>query len=294
MTYTIENEKFSVSIDSKGAELCSMRSKKTGIEYVWQADPHVWARHAPVLFPIVGRLKDKLYTVGGKEYHITQHGFGRDLEFACTEQTDTTLAFTLTPNEYTKPMYPFDFAFTVRYVLEGNTLQKQHITANHGDTEMYYEVGGHDAYNVALEPDETMEDYYVDFGSGDAIYPLINDESLMITKDKRTVPLENGKLFLSSELFKLDALILDDCAQREVSIRSKKSNHVISMKFADFPYLGIWSKYTGSDTNYVCIEPWSTLPDANYLDHALENKVGVRKLTPKSSETLVFETTIEE
>ena len=97
MTYTIENEKFSVSIDSKGAELCSMRSKKTGIEYVWQADPHVWARHAPVLFPIVGRLKDKTYTVGGKEYHITQHGFGRDLEFACTEQTDTTLAFTLMP-----------------------------------------------------------------------------------------------------------------------------------------------------------------------------------------------------
>ena len=116
----------------------------------------------------------------------------------------------------------------------------------------------------------------------------------MITKDKRTVPLQDGKLFLSSGLFELDALILDDCVRREVSIRSKKSNHVISMKFTDFPYLGIWSKYTGSDTNYVCIEPWSTLPDANYLDHALENKVGVRKLAPKSSETLTFETTIEE
>ena len=294
MTYTIENEKFSVTIDSKGAELSSMRSKQTGIEYVWQAEPSIWARHAPVLFPIIGRLKDKTYSVGGKSYQITQHGFGRDLEFACTEQTDTSIALTLTPNAYTKPMYPFDFAFTVRYTLEGNTLRKQHITTNRGDTDMYYVVGGHDAYNVALEPNETMEDYYVDFGSGDAIYPLINDDALMITKDKRTVPMEDGKLFLSSELFQLDALILDDWKNRTVSIRSKKSKHVISMEFADFPYLGIWSKYTGKDTNYVCIEPWSTLPDANYLDHALKNKIGVRKLAPNSSETLTFTTTIEE
>lgn len=294
MTYTIENEKFSVTIDSKGAELSSMRSKQTGIEYVWQAEPSIWARHAPVLFPIIGRLKDKTYSVGGKSYQITQHGFGRDLEFVCTEQSDTSIALTLTPNAYTKPMYPFDFAFTVRYTLEENTLRKQHITTNRGDTDMYYEVGGHDAYNVALEPNETMEDYYVDFGSGDAIYPLINDDALMITKDKRTVPLEDGKLFLSGELFKLDALILDDCKNRTVSIRSKKSKYVISMEFADFPYLGIWSKYTGKDTNYVCIEPWSTLPDASYLDHALENKIGVRKLAPNSSEMLTFTTTIEE
>ncbi len=294
MTYTIENEKFSVSIDSRGAELCSMRSKQTGIEYVWQAEPSIWARHAPVLFPIIGRLKDKTYSVGGKSYQITQHGFGRDLEFACAEQTDTSIALMLTPNEYTRSMYPFDFAFTVRYTLEGNTLKKQHITTNCGDTDMYYEVGGHDAYNVALEPNETMEDYYVDFGSGDAIYPLINDDALMITKDKRTVPLKDGKLFLSGELFKLDALILDDCQPRTVSIRSKKSKHVICMKFENFPYLGIWSKYTGANTNYVCIEPWSTLPDANYLDHALENKIGVRRLAPKSNEILTFTTTVEE
>ncbi len=71
MTYTIENEKFSVTIDSKGAELCSMRSKQTGTEYVWQAEPSIWARHAPVLFPIIGRLKDKTYSVGGKNYQIT-------------------------------------------------------------------------------------------------------------------------------------------------------------------------------------------------------------------------------
>lgn len=294
MQYTIENELFTVVIDSKGAELSSMRSKSSGTEYVWQADPSIWARHAPILFPFVGRLKDKTYTVGGTEYTITQHGFGRDLEFVCTAQTDTSIDFTLTPNDYTRPMYPFDFVLTVRYTLDGNTLKKEHITTNNGDTDMYYEVGGHDAYNVALEPEEKMADYYVDFGEGDAVYPLINDDTLMITKEKRTVPLQDGRLYLTSELFVLDALILDDVKTRSVSVKSDTSAHCIRMDFEDFPYLGIWSKYTGTDTNYVCIEPWSTLPDAAYLDHALENKVGVRCLKPGATETLAFSTTITE
>lgn len=294
MRYTIENDVFAVQIDSKGAELCSMKSKASGIEFVWQGNPSIWARHAPILFPIIGRLKDKIYTVSGEEFTITQHGFGRDLEFACTAQGKTSIDFTLTPNEYTKPMYPFDFALTVRYTLEGSTLCKQHITTNNGGTEMYYEVGGHDAYNVALNPDEIMSDYYIDFGGGDAIHPLINNETLMITKEKRPVLLEKGKLYLTSELFALDALILDEVPIRSVCVRSDKSNYCIRMDFEDFPYLGIWSKYTGWETNYVCIEPWSTLPDAAYLDHALENKVGIRCLQPGASETLTFSTTITE
>lgn len=294
MQYTIENGQFTVTFDSKGAELCSMKSKASGTEYVWQADPSVWARHAPILFPIVGRLKDKTYTVGGTAYAITQHGFGRDLEFSCTAQSETSIDFTLTPNAYTRPMYPFDFSLTVRYTLDGNTLVKQHITTNNGDTDMYYEIGGHDAYNVALEDGETMADYYVDFGSGEAIHPLVNDDALMITKEKREVPLKDGRLYLTDGLFALDALILDDVPVRSVCVRSDKSAHCVRMDFADFPYLGIWSKYTGQDTNYVCIEPWSTLPDASYLDHALEHKVGVRRLAPGAAETLTFSTTITE
>ena len=294
MQYTIQNEVFTVVIDSKGAELSSMKSKASGTEYVWQADPEIWARHAPILFPIVGRLKDKTYTVGGTEYTITQHGFGRDLEFACTAQTETSIDFTLLPIDYTRAMYPFDFALTVRYTLDGATLKKEHITKNNGDTDMYYEVGGHDAYNVALEDGETMTDYYVDFGSGDAVHPLVNNEALMITKAKRDVPLNDGKLYLTDELFALDALILDDVQTRSVCVKSDKSAHCIRMDFEDFPYLGIWSKYTGKPTNYVCIELWSTLPDAEYLDHALENKIGVRCLKPGESETLTFSTTITE
>ena len=293
MQYTIENEAFAVVIDSKGAELCSMKSKTSGIEYIWQADPAVWARHAPILFPIIGRLKEKTYSVGGTSYTITQHGFGRDSEFTCTKQTADSIDLTLLPNDYTKGMYPFAFALTVRYTLDGNKLIKEHITTNQGQEDLYYEVGGHDAYNVALEPGECMADYYVDFGDRAAIEPIVNDESLMLTKEKRSIPLTDGRLYLTSELFALDALILDD-APSHVTIQSNKSAHSIRMDYPDFPYLGIWSKYTGSDTNYVCIEPWSTLPDAAYLDHALEHKIGVRCLKAGETETLTFATTITE
>ena len=120
----LENERFRVEISEMGAELTSFKSKTTGTEYVWQADPAIWKRHAPILFPIVGRLKDKTYTVGGKAYEITQHGFGRDLEWQVVREGDTCVAFRLEPSELTKKMYPWDFVCPVRDTLDGASLQK--------------------------------------------------------------------------------------------------------------------------------------------------------------------------
>ena len=118
----LENESFRVEINPFGAELSSFRSKKTGTEYVWGGDPAAWKRHAPVLFPIVGRLKDKTYTVGGASFEITQHGFGRDLEWEPKQVSGTCAEFTLTQSEYTKRMYPWDFTCTLRFTLDGGSL----------------------------------------------------------------------------------------------------------------------------------------------------------------------------
>ena len=110
----LENELFRVEINPFGAEQSSFKSKKTGTEYVWQADPAIWKRHAPILFPIVGRLKDKTYTVGGTAYEITQHGFGRDLEWQVGAAGENYVEFVLEANDFTKKMYPWDFVCTVR------------------------------------------------------------------------------------------------------------------------------------------------------------------------------------
>lgn len=293
MKYTIHNAVLTAEIDSHGAELCSLRSNLTGTEYIWQADPEIWARHAPLLFPIIGRLKDKQYTVGGQTYDITQHGFARDSEFVCIEQNENSIALSLVISEQAERMYPFPIALTIRYTLDGNRLKKEHITTNKGAEPLYYEIGGHDAFNVALDAGETMQDYYVDFGDRAELYPFVNDENLMLTKDKRTVPLKDGRLYLDPEVFALDAFIMDDISPRHLTIRSDKSSHTIRMDFEDFPYVALWTKYTGKATNYVCIEPWTTLPDCAYLDKALENKIGVRRLNAGETEIVTTLTTIE-
>lgn len=291
----LENEEFTVAVNEFGAELSSFKSKKDGTEYVWQADPAVWKRHAPILFPIVGRLKDKKYTAAGKEYGITQHGFGRDLEWTPRRVSGTCVEFTLTQNDYTKEMYPWDFTCTVRYTLDGASLKKEHITVNDSDTDMYYEVGGHDAYAICLCAGEQITDYYVEFEGTDALHPVITDENVFLSQEHGTVPLDNGRLFLTRETFKDDAMILDTLPVRRAVIGCTKNSKRVTMDFADLPYFALWSKYMpDADVPYVCLEPWSTLPDGGYLDYAIENKVGVRVLGPGQSETLAFTTTITE
>ena len=290
----LENEMFRVEINELGAELSSFRSKTTGTEYVWQADPAVWKRHAPILFPIVGRLKDKTYTVGGKAYEITKHGFGRDLEWQVGREGDTCVAFRLEPSEFTKKMYPWDFVCTVRYTLDGASLKKEHITENRSDTAMYYEVGGHDGYTLCWQDGEQVTDYYVAFEGTDKLCRIVTDEAVMLTEERTGVPLENGRLPLSRALFANDAVMTEGLPVRRATIGCTKNSRSVTMDFTDFDYFAVWSPYKDTAAPFVCLEPWSTLPDGLYLDHAIENKVGVRVLQPGRSETLAFTTTVSE
>lgn len=291
---SIGNENLKVKIDEMGAELCSIICKRTGVQYVWQADPSIWKRHAPLLFPIVGRLKDKEYTLNGQTWPITQHGFGRDLRFEPSPVSHSCIELHLKDSEYTHSMYPYAFELTIRYSLDGHTLKKEHIVKNTSDQPMFYEIGGHDAYTVCRVPNEKLSDYYIEFEGGlSEIHPVLTDENVFLTREHGTIPLQNGRLYLSRELFKQDALILDDLPVRRVTLGSNGSTQTVQMDFSDFPYFALWSKYIpDQDVPYICLEPWSTLPDASYLGKELENKIGVRCLKPGETETLTFSVTI--
>ena len=290
----LENETFRAAVDPQGAELVSLCSKTTGTEYVWQADPAIWKRHAPILFPIVGRLKDGSYTVGGKPYQITQHGFGRDLAWQAARIADNCVELTLCADAHTKAMYPWDFCCTVRYTLEGASLRKEHIVENRSDTPMYYELGGHDGYTICWLPGERVEDYAVAFEGVQALHPILLDENVLLSRVHGALPLEDGLLPLTRETFRADAIISDDLPVRRVSIVGRKNGRRVTMEFPDFPYFAVWSAYKDCDVPFVCLEPWSSLPDGGYLDHAIENKVGVRVLQPGARETLTFLTTVTE
>ena len=129
MTYTLSNDLLTVSIQDAGAQLCSVRSAG-GTEYLWQADPAVWGRHAPLLFPLIGRLQDSQYTLDGRAWSISTHGFARDAQFQVSEQGPTALSFQLEDSEETRRVYPFSFVLTVTYTLEGSRLTKAHRVEN--------------------------------------------------------------------------------------------------------------------------------------------------------------------
>ena len=288
MLNTIRNEHLSVSVDTLGAELRSIRSTKSGIEYLWQGNPDLWGSRAPLLFPVIGRLKNGIYTLGGESYVMKLHGFARDAEFHATIENDNVMSFSLHESPATLASWPFSFELEIRYTLTNATIKKEHIVRNRSASEMLYEIGGHEGFNVALLPGEVMEDYYLQFDSMDSIQSFVVDADLMITREKKILALDDGRLELAMRLFDGDALILDQVSNRRVLIANTKNRERVRVDFSDFDYLGIWTRPGKMNTNFVCIEPWSSLPDCSYLDHELRNKPGIRHLVAGAAETLAY------
>ena len=288
----LENEHLRITINEFGAELTSIIRKADAFECVWTADPTYWNRHAPLLFTIVGRLKDQQYTLDGRLYSISKHGFARDLTFSVASASATRLDLTLRATAETRKMYPYDFELTIRYTLDGDTLKKEHIVRNTTDIPLYYEIGGHDAYLLNFDQ-AGLSDYYLEFEDCDALSIIECDETVTLSQEHRRVPLDHGRLFLTQETFIHDALMMDQLPVHRCTLGCTKHSHKIMMDFSDFAYFAVWSPYKkGMDVPFVCLEPWSTLPDGNYLGKELEQKVGIRVLQPGQEENLSFSVTI--
>jgi galactose mutarotase-like enzyme len=293
MFYTIENDNLKATFSSKGAEIQSLITKSNNREYIWCANPEIWEDHGPTLFPMIARLKDGEYSYDGQIYKMPMHGFAKDMEMEVIAQKADSITFNLKASEDTLKMYPFNFEFTVCYTLDGKTLRKEHTITNHDEKTMYYEVGGHDGYNICMEDGETMGDYYIDFGDLDALQVMCLDENIMFLKEYKVLPLEDGKLSLAMETFKDEALVYRGIPVHSITMKSKKSDYSIKFDYEGFNTLAIWTRYLPYESNYVCLEPWSSLPDCAYLGKEIEEKVDVRLLESGKSEVLTFAVTID-
>lgn len=291
MIVTLHSDALTVQIDTLGAQLTSVRTRE-GVELLWQADPTIWGRHAPLLFPIIGRLRDGKYTVGGQEYAISQHGFARDKEFSVLEQSSHSVTFQLEDDKETLAVYPFPFQLQIQYILEGGSLTKRHTVLNRSEQTMYYEIGGHDGFRTTLLPDETMEDYYIEFPGQHEITPFGMDERNFLTRSCQPYALEGNRLPLPPQVFGLDTIVLEQLPVHQVTLANRKNSHRLTLEFDEFPYLGIWTKPSDIPTHYICIEPWTTLPECAFTDSALEHKPGIRVLAPGESETLSYRFTV--
>lgn len=293
MMVTIQSEFLTVDIEDAGAQLASVRDKQSGTEYLWQGDPQIWNRRAPLLFPIIARLKDHHYEWNGKTWTIPDHGFCRSAPFALAEQGKHTASFRYADTAETKEVYPFSFVLTVTYRLEGRKLIKSHTIENRSDVPMLYELGGHDGYRAPLEAGETMSGYAIRFPGLDAITPYGMDARNMITPKTATYQLPNGRMPLTPSSYHLDTVILDNLPERKAILEDQDGKARVIVEFADFPYLGVWTMAKEYDTNYVCIEPWTTLPDATFVGRALADKAGIRTLQAGAREILTFAATFQ-
>lgn len=279
MDYTIKNNIIEVVISDHGAEVQSVKGAHTGEEYMWQADPEIWGRHAPVLFPIVGRLKNDEYKYQGKTYHMGQHGFARDCDFEVENHTQESITFLLKDNEKTREMYPFKFEFRVNYNLMNNLLEENFSVVNKSDETMIFGVGGHPGFNLPVNNGEEKEDYYFDMHPSIARVkiPL---KGAYLDWNNRSLASTDSFIGLSDELFKDDALIYElHGHDNKVSLRTDKSKFHINVWTRNAPCVGIWSQYPNT-ANYVCIEPWWGIADREDADGELEHKYGMNHLEP--------------
>jgi galactose mutarotase-like enzyme len=271
--YRIQSNKLDISIQTKGAELISVLHTVNGLEYMWNADPKFWAKKSPVLFPIVGTLKNNTYYYNDKAYNLPRHGFARDKEFSVVSHNEDEVTFSIRNDEETIKMFPFLFTFNIQYKVEGDELSVKYIVENKESIEdMFFSVGGHPAFKVPLTEGTVYEDYELRFDQKETTgrWPITKDGLIESEPD----PLLNNTntLPLSKELFFKDALVLKHLQSGSVRIQSHKTEHGLEFNFAGFPFLGLWAA-PGAD--FVCIEPWCGIADSVNTDQQLQNKEGI-------------------
>lgn len=286
--HIIENEKIKVSVADYGAELSSVLDKETGVERLWDANPEVWNRHAPILFPFVGKVANGTYRVGEKEYEMkTQHGFARDMVFECVEATADTITHRLIATAETKEKYPYDFELLVTHKLDEENERKLHViweVKNNGTELMCYSIGAHPAFTLPVVSTESRQDYYLEFPNGTEYdYVSVNDANgLVIADEVHHLELENGFVQLFDGIY--DTLIFDYQNIEAVRIARPDKTPYVTLTCEQFPMLGIWMKPSGE---FVCLEPWVGRADNDGFVGTLEEKTGEERLEPGASKKFI-------
>lgn len=276
MIHSIENEHLRISVNDHGGELCSIYDKEKNREILWQADPAFWKRHAPVLFPNVGRHYGDHYCIEGKEYTSKQHGFARDSEFVCIDKTFDSLTHQLKATDETREKYPFDFELRVKHILRDRDVIVCWKVMNYDNKEMYFTIGGHPAFNVPVDGQGVQSDYILTFDGQDSLsYLLIDPESGTAMADTlHTLELENGTCRIDAHMFDNDALIFDHQINK-AGIAMPDGTPYLEVSCKGFPNFGIWSV---PGAPFVCLEPWMGRCDDCGFNGELSQKNDINEL----------------
>ncbi len=285
MIYTISNEKFSLSVSDYGAELVSLKSSD-GKEYMWQGE-EFWHGHAPLLFPVCGRLKDSKYSFDGKEYDMPSHGFIGKCEFELLSKSDSKISFIKKSDGETLSAYPFEFVFTAEYTLTETGAKAEFKIKNASNKEMPYMFGWHPGFNYPDAAAE-LEDMTLDFGSVRELdyNPLMN--SVFVNPESEKLSLPDGKYKVDTDfLYATDTIILSK-TNGSVTLSEDEGDYALTLSWSEnLPYICIW-KYPDDKARYICLEPWSDVPaDGNSDENFNTRKMS--HLAPGKCESFEYE-----
>ena len=266
MITILKSDKLIAKINHKGAELISLKNDVEK-EFIWNGNPEFWSKHSPILFPIVGTLKNNEYYFEGKKYSLNRHGFARDMDFELIAKTDSTAVFSLVNNTNTLNVYPFEFELLLNYELTDNSLIITFKVINKNLFSMPFSIGAHPAFALS----EQFENYSLDFEYSEKLicFELEND---LLSNVTNSIQRNENNVALHYDLFEKDALVFKKIKSKKITLLENKKPF-LCIQFDDFPSLGIWTK---PKAPFICIEPWLGYADTTANSGNILEKEGIK------------------
>lgn len=282
----IKNGRFTAQVDPVGAQIVSLQDGDR--ELLWTGDPAYWHEHAPVLFPIVGALRDGRVKIKGQWFEMARHGFAKRMGFAVDGQAGSAVSLTLRADGETKKLYPFDFALTVAYSLEEDGYTTQFTVENTGKEALPFAIGGHPGFNLPMEEGARFEDYTIQFEKDeDQVCPTVHMDTGLLDYEHLGFALKGREIPLRHSLFYGDALVFRHLNSRRVRLVNKSTGRGVEMYFgSEFPMLGIWSAQ--NDGPYVCLEPWTGCATLTTEGDELTEKFNMLAIEPGTKYSFCF------
>ena len=275
METILQNDNLTLKINHFWAEINSLLYKNR--EIIYQKEENFWQRQSPVLFPIVGALKDNSYIFEEKKYQLWQHGFARDMNFLLVESTDSSATFFLWSSEATQKKYPFEFELYIKYIISKNTLEAQYVIKNIDSNTLYFSLGAHPAFKIWTDIEQYSfvfekipTEQKVDRLSGGMISPGLQENLVDYIQD--------STIHLQEKYFTTDAMILRNFSENSLDFY-KKNEKIFHMSWENFSHLGIWKQ---PNAPFICIEPWDWFADEFEQKWDFTNKWGINKLAPNT------------
>ena len=275
--YTITHENVSASVNPAGAELSSLKFHQR--EFLWQGDPNIWAGRAPILFPIVGTLKNNQMRYRGKQYQLNRHGFARTSVFEKIETDSASaaqLSLQLTENADTLQQYPWKFELQVHFHLNSDGIEIGYEVINRDTDTMLFTIGSHPAFRLPVDNDLSLSDYDVHFNKTESLTRLLLNDDGLLTDAGEECPAHNNAITLDEHLFDRDALIFKNIQSDKITLRCRQQPR-LTVDTGGAPHLGLWAK---PGAPYVCIEPWFGTSDSVESDGEFANKPDLKTLAP--------------